>query len=441
MPKTTKTELYHKTAQDIHNYDQRILSCLRRIEKDLSEENVSLIQKYHRAMKLETIAKATQLKHLEVMLNLTRFLKKDWKDTTLDDIQNLVIYFMERYSSSGQETNTTADHKKVLKIFFRWLKTGQRKKDLNSLDPIEIRNIRLRRVKDRLSREDLISEEDMTKLLHACGENSRDKALIAVHFESGSRIGETLSLQLKHISLDEHGARIKVDGKTNARPIRLVTSTPYLAQWLNSHPDKNNHDAPLWVNLSRYNFGSQLTYKGARQLIQKRAKIANLQKRVYFHLFRHSQITQTATFLTEAQQKIRYGWSSTSKMPARYTHLTEQDVDDAILRHHGIVKQEKQVQKLPQKCQFCDFPNTPDVKYCEKCGKPLDLLTAMEKDEEKEKLLGRIDALEKKTSIYDEIESDLKQLSVETLDELSEDELLKLMVINIKNCHLNKIRN
>ncbi|HXV67065.1 MAG TPA: integrase, partial [Nitrosopumilaceae archaeon] len=212
MPKTAKPELHPKTAQDIHNYDQRILSCLRRIEKALSGENVSLIQKYHRAMKLETIAKATQLKHLEVMLNLSRFLKKDWKEATLDDIQNLTIHFMEIYSQSGQETNTTADHKKVLKIFFRWLKTGQRKKDPNSLDPIEIRNIRHRRVKDRLSREDLISEEDLTKLIHACGENSRDKALIAVHFESGSRIGETLSLQLKHISLDEHGAKIKVDG-------------------------------------------------------------------------------------------------------------------------------------------------------------------------------------------------------------------------------------
>ena len=271
MSKTTHSATKSRTVNDIHNYDKRISSCLRRIELDLSEDNVDLIAKYHRLMKLETIAKATQLKHLEILLNLSRFLKKNWTQTTLPDIQNLVIHFMDLYSSNGQETNTTADHKKVLKIFFRWLKTGQRKKDPNTLDPIEIRDIRLRRVKDRLSREDLISEEDIIKIIHACGENSRDKALIYVHFESGSRIGETLTLQIKHIVFDDYGAIIKVDGKTNARPIRLLKSTPYLASWLNSHPDRNNPESPLWVNLSRYNFGSQLTYKGARQIVQKRA--------------------------------------------------------------------------------------------------------------------------------------------------------------------------
>lgn len=393
MPKTINSRLDQKNNLDIHNYDKRISSCTRRIEKALSEANVDIIKKYHRAMKLETIAKATQLKHLEIMLNLSRFLKKDWKQASLDDIQNLVIHFMELYSSNGQETNTTADHKKVLKIFFRWFKTGQRRKDPNILDPIEIRNIRMRRVKDRLSREDLISEDDLTRLIHACGENSRDKALIAVHFESGSRIGETLTLQLKHIVFDKHGAIIKVDGKTNARPIRLLTSTPYLASWINSHPNKNNPNAPLWVNLSKYNFGSQLTYKGARQVIQKRVKIAELPKRVYFHLFRHSQITQTANFLTEAQQKKRYGWSSTSKMPARYTHLTDQDVDDAMLSHFGIKIQEKKEQRLPQKCKICEFPNTPDVNHCEKCGKPLDLETALEKDEEREMQKDELDRL------------------------------------------------
>ena len=121
MSKTNHPETKHKMALDIHNYDKRISSCLKRIEHDLSKKNVELIKKYHKFMKLETIAKATHLKHLEILLNLSRFLKKDWALATLDDVQNLVIHFMELYSSNGQETNTTADHKKVLKIFFRFL--------------------------------------------------------------------------------------------------------------------------------------------------------------------------------------------------------------------------------------------------------------------------------------------------------------------------------
>jgi hypothetical protein len=55
-------------------------------------------------MILET-AKATQLKHLEVMLNLSRFLKKDWKSTAKEDIENLVVHVVKTYSSNGEETH------------------------------------------------------------------------------------------------------------------------------------------------------------------------------------------------------------------------------------------------------------------------------------------------------------------------------------------------
>jgi integrase/recombinase XerD len=177
MARNMKQTLKNRLKADIHNYDQRIASVLRRIENALPGSTLELIQKYHNEMISESISKATQLKHLEVLLNLSRFLQKDWNAVTAEDIQKLVIKIIQEYSPTGQETHTTADHKKVLKIFFRWLKTGSRHKDPDVLDPIEIRKIKLRRVKDRLSREELISEADMVKILHACGENLRDKAL------------------------------------------------------------------------------------------------------------------------------------------------------------------------------------------------------------------------------------------------------------------------
>lgn len=377
-----KQTLGNKLKPDIHNYDQRINSVLRRIENALSNKTVELIKKYHNEMISESISKATQLKHLEVMLNLSRFLKKEWDEVNADDIQKLVVTIVQKYSNSGQETHTTADHKKVLKIFYRWLKTGSRHKDPDSLDPPEIRKIKMRRVKDRISREDLITDADLTRILHACGENLRDKALIAVHNEAGTRIGETLTLQIKHVVVDDYGAIIKVDGKTNARPIRLLSSAPYLIAWINAHPFRENTESPLWVNLSKFQYGSHLTYKGAREIIQKRVELANLPKRVYFHLFRHSQITQTANFLTEAHQKKRYGWSSSSKMPARYTHLVDEDVDEALLGHYGIKKQKPTDLKLPKKCPTCGWPNAHDVDYCEKCTKALSLEKALQQDEE-----------------------------------------------------------
>lgn len=377
-------------SRDIHDFENRIKSALSSIREQLNPQTTDLITKYYYEMiSSRSLAQATQEKHLRALLMLSKMLGREWNDANSDDIKRLVVDVIRKYSPNGQETHTTQDYKKVLKIFFRWLKTGSREKNPNTLDPIEIRNIRIQRVKDRLVREDLVSSEDMTKLLHACGENLRDKALLAVHYEAGTRIGETLTLQIKHVEVDNYGAKIKVDGKTDARPVRLLSSSPYLAAWLNAHPFRKNPDSPLWINLSKYQYGSQLSYKGARKIIQERVKLANIPKRIYFHLFRHSQITQTANFLTEAQQKKRYGWSSDSKMPSRYTHLVDEDVDEALLGHFGIKKQKDQNSTLPKKCPSCDWFNAADVDYCEKCTKPLNL----EKMVEHEELIQKYDDL------------------------------------------------
>ena len=49
--------------------------------------------------------------------------KKNWEKVTKEDIDELISEIMERFgSSNGQESNYSYDHKKILKIFFRWLK-------------------------------------------------------------------------------------------------------------------------------------------------------------------------------------------------------------------------------------------------------------------------------------------------------------------------------
>ncbi|MDE2590204.1 MAG: tyrosine-type recombinase/integrase [Patescibacteria group bacterium] len=381
-----KQQTSNKIKADIHNFDRRLASVFTRLKAELSPENMQLVNRYYHAIIIDTAGKAVQEKHLQTILMLSRMYQENWQDIKREDVDNLLLEISKKYSDAkGQETHTSFDYKKILKIFVRWIKTGNRRKDPDIPDPIEIKGIKLRRVKDRLSREDLITETDLSKLIHACGENMRDKAFISVHSEAGTRIGETLTLQIKHVVKDKLGAIIKVDGKTTARPIRLVKSLPYLAAWLNSHPFRNNPDAPLWINLSHHGYGDQISYEGVKRILEKRAKLAGLEKRIFFHLFRHSEITETANFLTEAQLRKRYGWSGSSKMPERYTHLVDSDVDKAILGHYGLIKKdEQQTALLPKICSICEFPNAHDAKFCSKCTKALDLQAALE-EEEKQK--------------------------------------------------------
>lgn len=216
-------------------------------------------------------------------------------------------------------------------------------------------------------------------------------------------------MQIKHVKFDDYGAKLHVDGKTGPRTVRLVKSTPNLASWLDVHPFKNHPDAFVWINLDKNRYGEQLNYAAARAMVSRRASMANLEKRVNLNMFRHSEATNSAKFMTEAQLRKRHGWSPESKMPAKYVHLINADVDEAIFDHLGIKKLEKEEKKLPKICNICEVPNAFDSTICSKCGKPLDLATSIELDEKNQEQIKKqnekIESLEKSlTSMQSSLE-------------------------------------
>lgn len=379
----------------VHDYKAIIQSLYKRIESELSEENVKLIKRYDRTLVNESLADATRSKNLAIILSLTRLLEKDWIHTTKEDMENLVFNVNKKFSGNGQETNTTVDHKKILKRFYRWLRLGTRN-FVEVGDPPETKWIKPKYVQDKIVRENLISEEDLERLLRACGGNQRDRAFVHCHIEAGTRPGEILNLRIKHVKFDKYGAVLHVDGKTGPRSVRLIKSTPDLANYLDKHPFKDDPDAPLWIMIGNTTYGKPMTYAAARKRIIGIGDKANLGKRVYLNLFRHSEATTTANFLTEAQMRKRHGWSSSSKMPARYVHLVNADVDDALFKHYGIKKEKTTDDGMPVICNICKQPNSFDATKCNQCGRPLTLETAVKSDDETEE---RFASIEKKLEL------------------------------------------
>ena len=71
--------------------------------------------------------------------------------------------------------------------------------------------------------------------------------------------------------------------------------------------------------------------------------------------------------------KEHFGWVQESEMAATYVHLSGRDVDDALLKLHGLVRQKnfKEEKLRVQICQRCKENNSPLSKFCNKCGLPL----------------------------------------------------------------------
>ena len=397
--KTTRKE----NTLEIYNFDSEIRATYKQAEAHFSKRNYELFCKYDQVMVTNSLAKATRRKALRTILTLGNVVGKDYDTMNREDVDSLMYQIMQRFADNkGQETYSSYDNKKHIKIFLRWVMTGSRSMSEDG-DPKEIRGIRMKTVKDRLSREDLLTKEDLGQLLDACAGDAMLKAMIHVQYEAGTRPGELLNLKIKHVKADEYGAVILVDGKTNARPVRLIESVPDLVAWINAHPLKENYDAPLWIMRNKKQFGNALTYFSARNYIRRIGASSTLQKRVFMNLFRHSEATRMATILTEPELKKRQGWTASSKMPARYVHMVDSDVEDKILGIYGLKKNnQEEIIQQPKICPICTGRNSPEMKMCNRYGKPLDLKEALLREESVRKDMRRMmnEILRQQHSIY-----------------------------------------
>lgn len=96
--------------------------------------------------------------------------------------------------------------------------------------------------------------------------NYRDKAAIAVVWDSGGRSEEFCDLRLGDVSDHKHGLKISIDGKQGQRSVLLTPGVPYLRQWLNAHPASDNPTTPPWCKPSRgsmwRSLGNRLVTRG-----------------------------------------------------------------------------------------------------------------------------------------------------------------------------------
>ncbi len=178
------------------------------------------------------------------------------------------------------------------------------------------------------------------------------------------------------------------------RKIVLVTSIPYLSNWVSHHPRGGNPDAPMWVSVGTLNHAREICYNTLRKILAQAAEKCGVKKRVNPHTFRHSRATFLANRLTESQLKKYFGWTQSSRMAAVYVHLSGRDVDSAILEMHGLKQKEagradKELE--PVQCPRCKVPNEPEVEICTNCGMPLTIKAAAEAEQKEEQFMRLMD--------------------------------------------------
>ena len=148
----------------------------------------------------------------------------------------------------------------------------------------------------------------------------------------------------------------------------LPAHFPYVRDWLNEHPFRNEPDARLICNLQT---GAPVTPDALWKIMkQPRKRIIHLLEN---DSIRHSSISYDSDYLPEYALKKKVRWSMNSKQGSRYIkRKMGNDLKQKILVQNGIIS-EQQVEKKPSilNCPRCSLVNAVDNKYCSKCSYPL----------------------------------------------------------------------
>jgi site-specific recombinase XerD len=339
----TKGNITLENAQLIRDYLTR-----RRVERDLSQGRVNKL-----TFTLLSWNRATG--------------GTSFRAHTITDIYRGIEFLKTQNSQHGTpySQNFISDAVATIKPFYLWMND----EGASSLKEKEIHSIKRPR-RDLMTKTaaDILTEDEIMRMISAC-QTSRDRAILMTLYDGGFRIGELGTLTWGQVKFDNLGCVINTDGKTGKpRYVRLTAAAPYLATWKQDYPFSPEKEALVFIS----NRKKALEYSAFYKQLQYIAERANIQKKVHPHIFRHTRITVLIRKKVPESAIKQMMWGSlTTDMFACYAHLTNENIDDAILEQAGVKRPDSgKVPKVlnPRQCPACYTINGPTHNFCGKCG-------------------------------------------------------------------------
>ncbi len=382
----------------------KLANILKKVNALANRKNATLLIEFYEYLVSVRTSERYQNDVLKVLIKFSEFV-----DCDLIRIQKReqILAFLNT-KRKGKEDDpderwitTWNDYLWRLKYFFRWLhnyKNNENSENIAFLEPsnwitppfAEIKKIKTKRISPYLENE--LWEKDEILAIVKYEPYIRNKAAIMLMWDLNARPHEITLLKIKHIRLKEkYGeGEIPYQAKTGGGPSLLTASFPYVRDWLNEHPYRNEPNARLICNLLN---GGQINADAIWTMMkQLRKRIMRLlendsveqeekelleylikSKRWNPYCLRHSSITADSDYLPEYALKKKVRWSMNSKQGSRYIKgRMGSELKAQILARNGIISENEIKQKPSVRlCFRCDFVNAIENKYCSKCSYPL----------------------------------------------------------------------
>ena len=354
-------------------------------------------------MKRNGTSERYQNNNLKAIITYSKYLGPSISFSQVKNKSQIIPFLETKIKNSDEDPDkrwitTWNDYLIRIKYFFRWMYNCKDKQldevpfsEWKTPDFVNIKKKKTKRISPYLENE-LWEKDDLLTIIKY-ESYKRNKAIIALLWDLDARPHELTLLKIKHIRLrDKYGeGEIPHEAKTGTGPILLTTSFPYVRDWLNEHPFKNEPDSRLICNLIN---GSPITAdnidKVMKQLreriirllengeinnIEEKEKVEYLLKTKKWNPYciRHSAIIADSDYLPEYALKKKVRWSMNSRQGSRYIkRRMGNELKEKILIQNGIITESDTKKKHSiNNCPRCDLVNSLDNKYCSKCSYPI----------------------------------------------------------------------
>lgn len=356
-----------KSVDEIYNYKYTLQNAYKRLDQsNISQHDREIIRRFIDHLSSMGVSKGRLAKYLFHLKNFAVHLGTGIEDAKRADIERFVSWL----NSSGYAPHTASDYILAVKRFYKFVRSGNVDKETPWPDEVRWMHKAIK-PNERRQPEFFTSSEVETMIKTAY--TLRDKAMLSVGFEAGLRATELLLLDVGDVTFDDRGARIRVQGKTGERIVRLIASVALLSQYIQTHSLRADPISPLWLTQSTNYRNYRVSWTMWNRRLKHIARQAGISKRFFNHMLRHGSATRNAQFLTDSELKVMYGWAMGSKMPAVYVHLSGKDLDGKLSAlYSGKPVEPPRPEFAPVICPRCSERASPGMLYCPRCASPLD---------------------------------------------------------------------
>lgn len=323
---------------------------------------------------------------LKLYFEYLEFIKKDFKDITIDDlslfvnwlqkpnINNKIIPFNQVKNIRCAKTiNTVIDT--VLAYYDYLLRHEEYSNDISEkvkkflCQPTknfkgflygiayEKRKISSNILKLKLpkAKPKVLTKENVSTLINSCT-NNRDEFLLSLLYETGMRIGEVLSLWLEDIDISNKTIDIKDRGNLeNNAEIKTVSSPRIInisqnivdmfMEYINIYHNEEVKTNHIFIKILGKNQNKAMEYIDVDNLFRTLKNKTNIY--VTAHMFRHTSLTmlRMAGWKPELL-KIRAGHKNIYTTLNTYIHPSDEDVSKAFNATKAAISLDKEVVKI-----------------------------------------------------------------------------------------------